>query len=390
MSKCRVLQIVASSQGGGAEVMRCLVKGLDPARYESTVIMPDDGGQLSAADFEAIGARCLRFDIAAGFSLREWWRLRRFVRSNRFDIVHCHGARAALWARLAAIGPRRPRIAFGVHGLSIVHHRGLKRALLLGIERGLQAVTDVTLCDSDTERADVIRHGIAPPQRTHTIYNGIDLDRLDRKAHERIVARVALGLSPAQPTLVTVCRLNKPRDFETLLRAMQAVVARLPMARLLIVGDGPLRPAIEDQIQTLDLEENVWLLGIVRDVGQVLITADAFVLSTQGWEGLPLAPLEAMAMHLPVVISDVGGNRKAVQHGVTGLVVPPRQPQALADGLLWLLQDHSTAQRMGQHGYDRVVCEFSAQRMAAETMAIYEQSLHSRSAASCPVSSSRV
>ena len=76
-------------------MMRCLVKELDPARYESTVIMPDDGGQLSAADLEVIGACCLRFDIGAGFSLREWWRLRRFVRSNRFDIVHCHGARAA-------------------------------------------------------------------------------------------------------------------------------------------------------------------------------------------------------------------------------------------------------------------------------------------------------
>ena len=270
VSKRRVLQIVASSQGGGAEVMRCLVKELDPARYESTVIMPDDGGQLSAADFEAVGARCLRFDIAAGFSLREWWRLRRFVRSNRFDIVHCHGARAALWARLAAIGPRRPRIAFGVHGLSIVHHRGLKRVLLLGIERVLQVVTDATLCDSDAERADVIRHRIAPPQHAHTIYNGIDLDRLDRGSYERAAARAALGLDPAQPTLVTVCRLNKPRDFETLLRAVQAVVAQLPTARLLIVGNGPLRPAIKDQIQTLNLEDNVRLLGIVRDIGQVL------------------------------------------------------------------------------------------------------------------------
>ena len=373
MSKCRVLQIVASSQGGGAEVMRCLVKELDPARYESTVIMPDDGGQLSTVDFEAIGACCLCFDLAAGFSLSEWWRLGRFVRSNRFDIVHCHGARAALWARLAAIGRHRPKIVFGVHGLSMVHYRGLKRVLLLGIEWLLQFVTDITLCDSDAERADVIRYGIAPPQRTHTIHNGIDLDRLDRNLYERATARAALGLDPVQPTLVTVCRLNKPRDFDTLLRAMRAVVARLPTGRLLIVGNGPLRPVIEDQIQTLHLEESVWLLGMVRDIGQILAAAEVFVLSTQGWEGLPLAPLEAMAMRLPVVISDVGGNRKAVQDGVTGLVVPPRQPQALADALLRLLRDRSMAQRMGQQGRDRMVREFSAQRMAAETMAIYAQ-----------------
>lgn len=373
VSKCCVLQIVASSRGGGAEVMRCLVKELDPARYESVVIMPDDGGQLSAADFERIGASCLRFDIAVGFSLREWWRLGRLVRNNRFDIVHCHGARAALWARLAAIGPRRAKIVFSVHGLSMVHYRGFKRVLLLGIERALQIITDITLCDSDAERADVIRYGIAPAQCTHTVYNGIDLDRLDHRPHERDAVRAALGLDSAQPILVTVCRLNKPRDFETLLCAVQAVVAQLPTVRLLIVGDGPLRPAIEDQIKTLNLEESVRLLGIVRDIGPVLIAADVFVLSTQGWEGLPLAPLEAMVLHLPVVISDVGGNRKAVQDGVTGLVVPPCQPQALADALLRLLQDRPTARRMGQRGYDRVVREFSARRMATETMAIYAQ-----------------
>jgi glycosyltransferase involved in cell wall biosynthesis len=255
----------------------------------------------------------------------------------------------------------------------MVHYRGLKRVLLLGIEWLLQFVTDITLCDSDAERADVIRYGIAPPQRTHTIYNGIDLDRLDRNLYERATARAALGLDPVQPTLVTVCRLNKPRDFDTLLRAVRVVVARLPTGRLLIVGNGPLRPAIEDQIQTLHLEESVWLLGMVRDIGQILAAAEVFVLSTQGWEGLPLAPLEAMAMRLPVVISDVGGNRKAVQDGVTGLVVPPRQPQALADALLRLLRDRSMAQRMGQQGRDRMVREFSAQRMAAETMAIYAQ-----------------
>ena len=373
VSKCRVLQIVASSHGGGAEVVRCTVKKLDLARCESMVVMPDDGGQLSAADFEAIGARCLHFDIAAGFSLREWWRLRRFVRCHRFDIVHCHGARAALWARLAAIGPQRPKIIFGVHGLSIVHHRGLKRSLLLGMERLLQTVTDVTLCDSDSERAEVIRYGIASPQRTRTIHNGIDLERLDYESYDKAAARATLGLDSIQPTLVTVCRLNRPRDFETLLHAMQRVTAQLPTTRLLIVGDGPLRPAIEDQIQTLALGENVQLLGIVRDVGQVLAAADVFVLSTQGWEGLPLAPLEAMVMRLPVVISDVGGNREAVRDGVTGLVVPPRQPQALADALLQLLRDHPTAQRMGQHGHDRVVREFSAQRMAAETMTIYDR-----------------
>jgi len=376
MSKRRVLQVVASSRGGGAEVVRCLVKELDPACYESTVIMPDDGGQLSASDLEAVGARCIHLDIAAGFSPCEWRRLRRFVRGGRFDVVHCHGARAALWTRLAAIGPHRPRIVFSVHGLSIVHYHGLRRTSLLGIERLLQSVTDATLCDSEAEQADVIRHGIAHPRRTHLVRNGIDLERLDHGGHERSTARAALGLDPDQPVLVTVCRLYKPRDFDTLLRAARAVVNRLPTTRLLIVGDGPLRPTIEAQVQEMNLAGSVQLLGIVRDVGEVLAAADVFVLSTQGWEGLPLAPLEGMAMRLPVVVSDVGGSREAVQDGVTGLLVPPRRPQDLAEGLLRLLQDPQAARRMGQSGHDRVVRQFSARRMAADTMRIYSQLLH--------------
>lgn len=375
VSKHKILQIVASSHGGGAEVTRCLVKGLDRERYDTTVIMPEDGGQLSAADFQAIGARCLSFDIATGFSLHELWNLRRFVHSNRFDLIHCHGARAALWGRLAAIGPRRPKIVFSVHGLSIVHYHGLKRTVLRGIERILQVVTDVTLCDSDAELADVVRYGVALPRRAHAVYNGIDLDRLDQSVHDRATARAALGLDITQSVVVTVCRLNKPRDFPTLLRAMQKAVAQIPMARLLIVGDGPLRQAIENEVRALHLEEHVRMLGIVRDVAQVLTAADVFVLATQGWEGLPLAPLEAMAVRLPVVISDVGGNRKAVQDGVTGYVVPPGQPQALADALLRLLQDACTAQQMGQQGRELVMREFSLQRMAAETMAIYERLL---------------
>ena len=376
MRRCSVLQIVASSRGGGAEVVRCLVKGLDSSRFESTVAMPDDGGQLDAADFERVGARCLYFDIASGFSVRECLRLRRFVRKGGFDIIHCHGARAALWGRLAAIGPRRPKTIFAVHGLSLVHHRTVKRTPLLFLNRALQSSTDITLCDSDREAADVIRHGIAPAERVEVVQNGVDLDRFDQSLYPRSEARSALALDDKRPLVVTVCRLDRPRDFHTLLRAMKYVVAELPLVKLLIVGGGPYRQAIEEQVRELNLEQSVQLLGTVRDVARILAAADAFVLATQGWEGLPLAPLEAQAMGLPVVISDVGSNRLAVQDGVTGLVVAPRQVEALADALVRLLADPLVCQQMGQLGRIRVVDEFSAQRMARDTVRVYRRLVH--------------
>ncbi|MBI5032964.1 MAG: glycosyltransferase [Chloroflexi bacterium] len=373
--RIRVLQIVASSRGGGAELLRCLVKGLDPAQFESVVIMPDDGGHVGATDFKSLNVPLERFAIDRRFSLGEFLRLRRFVRNGKFDLVHVHGARAALWGRLATIGPHRPRIAFGVHGLSIVHYAGVRRALLVGIEKILRRTTDATLCDSNAERADVLIWNIAAANRTHVVWNGIDIERVTTPPHDRRAARNALNYSMETPVLATVCRLNKPRDFETLLAGMAQIVVKYPDAQLLIVGDGPLRPQVEALIEQHRLARNVQLLGLVRDVGEVLAAADMFLLITAGWEGLPLAALEAMAMCLPVVISDVGGNREAVIDGETGFVIPPRDVETFVRVTSSLLNDPGRAKQMGNAGAARVQKYFDLRVMAAQVAEIYRSLL---------------
>lgn len=367
----RVLQIVASSRGGGAEVLRCLVKGLDPREFESVVIMPDDGGHVGEKDLAEVGATLARFQLDRGFNLKELWRLRRFVRGGHFDIVHVHGARAALWGRLAAIGPGRPRIVFGVHGLSIVHYTGVKRWLLVSIERLLRRMTEATVCDSNVERDDVLKWQIAAPDQAHVIWNGIDLDRLLTPPRDRAAARSQLYLTEDTPVLVTVCRLNKPRDFDTLLSGMAQIVRACPTAQLLIVGDGPLRPQVEALISQHQLQDHVRLLGLVRDVGEVLIAADVALLITAGWEGLPLSALEAMALGRPLIISDVGGNREAVLDGETGCVIPPRDVAAFVSTALDLIHHPTKRQTLGEAGARRVQQHFSLQIMAAKVTDVY-------------------
>lgn len=373
MNLRRILQIVASSRGGAAELIRCLVKGLDPAEFESIVIMPDDGGHVGEADFAALGARLERFAFAAGFSLHEFLRLRRFVRSGKFDVLHVHGARAALWGRLAAMGPRRPRIVFGVHGLSIVHYTGPKRRVLVGIERLLGRMTDATLCDSHVERAEVLKWKLSSPDRAHVVWNGIDLDRLTDHSGGRVAARAAMGLPKYGAVLVTICRLNKPRDFATLLGGMAEIVRVRPDTRLLIVGDGPLRPHIEALVAQRRLGECVQLLGLVREVSAVLAAADVALLITKGWEGLPLFALEAMAMGLPLIISDVGGNKEAVLDGKTGCVIPQMDVPALVRAALDLLENPERAGQMGEAGAARVRQNFDLRVMAAKTAAFYRR-----------------
>lgn len=371
MKRRRILQIVASSRGGAAELIRCLIKGLNPAEFESVVVMPDDGGHVGEADFAALGVRLERFALDTGFRLHEFMRLRRFVRGGSFDVIHVHGARGALWGRLAALGPGRPRIVFGVHGLSIVHYTGLKRSLLVGIERLLGRMTDATLCDSHAERADVLKWKLSVPDRVHVVWNGIDLERLIEPPGGKAAARAALGLSARDAVLVTVCRLNKPRDFETLLGAMAAIIGVRPGTRLLIVGDGPLRPQVEALVGQHRLGEHVRLLGLVRDVSEVLAAADIALLITRGWEGLPLAALEAMAIGLPLVISDVGGNKEAVLDGKTGYVIPQGDVPALANAVLDLLDHPDEAKQMGESGAARAREHFSLHSMAARTAEAY-------------------
>lgn len=253
----------------------------------------------------------------------------------------------------------------------MVHYVGVKRMMLVGIERILKQVTDLIVCDSKSERADVLKWKVARPDRTRVIWNGIDLERLNYKSRSRIAARQALQISDQTPLLVTVCRLNKPRDFETLLAGMTEIVHQRPDAQLLIVGDGPLRSYVQVLIEQFQLVKHVQLLGLVRDVGDVLMAADIFLLITAGWEGLPLSALEASAMKLPVIISDVGGNREAVIDGETGYVIPPRDVAAFVCAVQRALTNPARAREMGEAGAARVQKDFGLQTMAAQVAEVY-------------------
>lgn len=371
-----ILHIVASSHGGGAAHVRDLALGLDAARYRVQVAMPEDGGNVRRRDFEGAGIAFHAIDIAAGLSRRALTHVRRLA--ARADLVHVHGARAALFGRLAAssLGRRRPRVVFTVHGFAAPHYPRPRRDAQLAVERLLAPWTDAVICVSQAERASLQAAGIGRHERTRVVYNGIPMEA-EKPPHDDRV-RAALGISHTAPLITTVSRLYIPRDFTTLLHAFCRVQADVPNAHLLIVGDGPHRPSVEAQVAELGLDSRVSMAGIRRDVLSILAASDIYVLATAGWEGLPLTILEAMACALPVVASDVGGVPEALEHGASGLIVPPRQPDELAAALLRLLNDRAEAHAMGARGRERVLARFTIERMVAETEAIYRNVLEGR------------
>ena len=371
VSRVKVLQVVASSRGGGAGHVLDLCRGLDDSRFTVQVAMPEDGGHVSRESFARAGIGFHAIGIAGGISLTALRALRSI--SAGADIVHVHGSRAALFGRLAALslGRQRPRVVYSIHGFAAPHYGTPKRQTLLTLDRVLAHHTDHWICVSRAEQDALLAAHLADPERVTMIWNGIDAGRFRDAARKRSEMRIALDLPQEALVLTTVCRLYRPRDFPTLLQAFQRLRAAVPLAHLLIVGDGPLRPLVEQGIMSLGLGSGVRLLGMRSDVPEILGATDLFVLASRGWEGLPLAALEAMAASLPVVASDVGGTREALVDGQTGYLFPPGDVSALARRLEYLARNPALRHALGKNGRDRVAREFGLERMVSETIEVY-------------------
>jgi glycosyltransferase involved in cell wall biosynthesis len=367
-----VLHLVASSHGGGATHVRDLALGLPRDRFWSTVAMPTDGGNVSPADFTAAGIAFEPVNIAGRFAWREVLHIRRLLQAGVFRLFHVHGTRAALYGRLAAatLHPR-PGVIFSIHGFAAPFYPWLKRTVHLELERILQRVTDCTICVAHAEADLFLSFGLTTPEHIRILPYGIDVARFAGSLADVAGLRQNLGVGQG-PVVLTVCRLNVPRDFVSLLTAFREVLGEFPTAHLLIVGGGPQRAEVEAHIRRWELAQCVHITGFRNDVPALMALADVYVLTSYGWEGYPISTLEAQAAGVPVVVTDAGGSREAVEHEKTGLVVPKGCPDLLAEALLRLLRDPNLRQRMGEAGQQRAYREFTRERMVEAMIKVYD------------------
>ena len=294
-------------------------------------------------------------------------RLGRLLRAYRADLVHAHQFTPWCYAALARTLPnplrRRPPILFTEHGRHYPDRRSPRRVafnrLMLGPRDRVTAVGEFV------REALRVNEGI-PRHRIDVIHNGIDPARFtadpEHLQHHRDHARHILGLAPEHRVVMHVARFHPVKDHLTGLRAFALAANRLPEARLVLVGDGDERPAIEAAIERLGLPDRVLLTGVRDDVSRLLPAADVFLLSSLS-EGISVTLLEAMATRLPICATDVGGNPEVVEHLANGLLSPRGDEHALADNLHRLLTDPDTGQRMGNAGYERLLDRFDQRDM---------------------------
>jgi glycosyltransferase involved in cell wall biosynthesis len=234
-------------------------------------------------------------------------------------------------------------------------------------------ITDKLIVVSPLNIEKGLADGIGKPENYVVIRSGIELDRFGHPQRSRQETRAAWGIPAGAPVVGTVTRLSPQKGPLDFVRAAHLIAQAAPEVRFLMVGDGPMRPEVEELIKQLGLGERLILTGLRRDVPELLAAFDLFVLSSL-WEGLPRVVPQAMASALPVVATAIDGSAEAIAQGVNGFLAPPGDPQAIAAAVLRLLRDPAQVQQMGQAGQVRAV-EFDVRTMVTQIAAHYEELL---------------
>ena len=346
---------------GGQNQVLVTVLGLRSLGHRTMLVAHPDGELLARADE---GLELLPLAPVTEMDLSAAWRLSRALKQLHPDIVHAHDPHAVAMAALALsmstqevkpplMASRRVDFHIGGNSLSRWKYRQV----------------DCFICASEAIRQLLLADDV-PEHRAVTVHEGIDLGRVAAAPPANI--HEELWLPHGAPVIGNVAALVPHKGQKHLIEAAALVVRHEPDARFVIAGEGELRASLEHQIKHLGLEKHVLLAGFRPDVLSLHKAFDIFVMSSVT-EGLGTSILDAMASARPVVATAAGGIPEVVQDGETGILVPPRDHEAMADAVVRLLRDPPLRQRMGAAGLSLVHARFSAERMVQETLRVYER-----------------
>ncbi|MFN2114728.1 MAG: glycosyltransferase family 4 protein [Anaerolineae bacterium] len=360
------------SRHGPEQALDQLAPALRRQGVESRVLAlyrpPEDGPAVHpwVADIRAAGLEADQIADPGPLSLGVARRLRRRIIKSGADILHTHDYKTNVFGGLAARRADR-----SIPWVATVHlHTTTSRRLRLyrALDLFLLRLADRVITVSRDQRRSLLARGL-DRRRVVLIPNVIDAASYSAAAAERNAARASLGLSRDAPVVLTVGRLTEQKGLDDLLSALVTVREARPDARLLIAGDGPDRESLEQQARGQGLGGTVTFLGYRDDVPSLLAASDVFALASRA-EGLPMALLEAMALGVPAAVTAVGGVPDVVRDGVTGLLVPPGDPDALAHRVLELIGDAEMARSIGaaaQQSVRRSYAPDHAARLLAAT-----------------------
>jgi glycosyltransferase involved in cell wall biosynthesis len=364
----RVVQIINVLGGGAGRGLLDVLPRLDRARFQVEVVCLFKGGPF-AAGLRATGIPVRVLALQRKATPTHLWRVWRLLASMRADIAHTQLPESAWIGQPAAWAARTP--------VRIAHlrncHRYWRRRIRVLDRIAASFATRAVACSDAVRRFYEEELGYS---RVEVLLNPVDTGRF-RALPACPEARRMLGLPEDAIILACVAVLKTAKGHLDLLQALTRIRAVAPRVCLLLVGDGAERPILEERVAALGLEAAVRFLGWRSDVPLILAATDLVVMASLH-EGLPLAVLEAGAAARPTIATAVDGVREVIEDGVTGRLVPPREPERLAEAVIGTLAEPARMREMGARARARVEEHFAVERIARQWEALYDRLLRER------------
>lgn len=388
--RIKVLRIIGRLNVGGPAIhVVNLAAGLERGHYRTLLVAgrenEAEGSMLDYALSRGVEPKVIP-EIVTAFSIaprdvKALWKLYWLMRKERPHVVHTHTAKAGLLGRIAARLAGVPVIVHTFHGHVLHGYYGpVKNQLLRWVERSLAWAADRLVTVSQEVKSDLVGYGIAKTEKITVVPLGFDLDPFLRSEEFRGEFRQEMGLASDHKLIGIVGRIFPIKNHGLFLDSAARIASMEPQARFIIVGDGVLRPSLEDQARRLRIEDRVIFTGWRRDLPRICADLDVLVVSSDN-EGTPVSAIEAMAAACPVVATRVGGLPDLIEDGRTGRLVPPRDAAALAAAVCDLLVSRPAAQMLGRNGRDSVRQRFTVERLLRDMDLLYGELLAGKSVA---------
>ncbi len=367
MSKIKVLQLVEGFNFGGAETKLLeLVKHMDKDRFETTVVSLGLGNEIEDKFHSELDCNVMTFQRQKQFDFKLLARVRNFIRDEKIDVVMT----TLFYADVLGAMAGKSGGAKGVFSWETISSPKWLVPHRLWSYRYAIRNTDKVISVSKATASWLVEKRKVNPGKVMIIPYGVNLDKFNPAI--KSVTRESIGLTDDDIVIGQVSRLNEQKGHCYLIDAAPDIIATQPNVKFVLVGDGPLRSQLTQQIVANGVEDHFILLGFRQDVPEILPLFDVFTLPSL-YEGLPNVVLEAMACGLPVVATPVDGTKEAVIDQETGLLVPVGEVRQLADNLLHVISDHDLKLKLGHAGRMRVEDEFSLDGQVKKFENLYQE-----------------
>ena len=370
-----ILYVIRSLEKGGTEnQVVTLLRHLHRKTHLGHVFALEPGGRLQGA-LNDLGVSVYSGDLKhTDFYRAPWklllsqWKLISVIRRIGPQVVHSFLPLATFMGALAGRVTGVPSIIVSRRALATHQER---YAILKPLDRIANALSHRVTVNSKAVWEDAVRRDHIDPSKLTLIYNGVDSAPFESVQSQRAVVRRQLGIKNHEPVIIAVANLIPYKGHADLIRAAKQVIATIPECRFLLVGeDRGIQKELEGQVKAMGISERMMFLGQRNDIPQLLAASDLSILASHE-EGFSNVVLESMAAGLPVVATDVGGNREAVLDGVTGWLVPPKDPETMAEKIIITLRDLSGAKIQGDQGRLRVKQLFTVEQMVDAHLKLY-------------------